>query len=53
MRYILKYELKSKYFGFVKVYYKEFNRIFEINQFIKNNNLKKCEIYENMKKGEK
>ena len=34
MNYILKYCIKSKYFGHVKVYYKEFNSYKEIYEFI-------------------
>lgn len=36
MKYILKYEMKSKYFGFIKTYYKEFNNLFDIFNFITN-----------------
>lgn len=50
MRYVLKYEMKSKYFGFTKIYYKEFNSIFEMNQFMKNDNIKNCKIYERLTK---
>lgn len=50
MKYVLRYEIKSKYFGFIKVYYKEFDRIFEMNQFIKNNNIKVCKVYERLTK---
>lgn len=50
MRYVLKYEMKSKYFGFTKVYYKEFNSIFEMNQFMKNDSIRNCKVYERLTK---
>ncbi len=34
MNYILKYIAKSKYFGFIKVYYKEFNSYQELYEFV-------------------
>ena len=46
MKYILKYELKSKYFGFKKIYYKEFNNPFDIFVYIANNPLCEWKIYQ-------
>ena len=37
MKYILKYRVKSKYFGFEKEYYKEFETKFNIFHFLANN----------------
>lgn len=40
MNYILKYIIKSKYLGHVKVYYKEFNSYKEAYEFIDKNKLR-------------
>lgn len=45
MKYILRYELKSKYFGFKKVYYKEFEELEDVYNFIKNNHITKGSVY--------
>lgn len=46
MRYILKYKLKSKYFNFVREYYKEFENKKNIFNFITNNEIIEWQIYE-------
>lgn len=45
MKYILKYQIKSKYFGFVKEDYKEFDSLFKIFHFITNNPLVNWKVY--------
>ena len=37
MKYVLKYELESKYFGFIHILEKEFNTLPEIRKFINDN----------------
>ena len=37
MKYVLKYKIKSKYLGFVKEYYKEFDNKLDIFYFVINN----------------
>lgn len=46
MKYILKYEIKSKYSGFKKISYKEFNYLFEVFKFLTNNQVKSYAVYE-------
>lgn len=46
MRYILKYVIKSKYFGFKKEFYREFNTQFKIANFLINNDVCDWEVYE-------
>ena len=46
MKYILRYELKSKYFGFKKVYYKEFDDPLDIFQFVVNNKIIGWKVYQ-------
>lgn len=48
MKYILKYIIKSKYIGFRREYYKEFNSQFEIAHFIANNDIIEWTVYEKM-----
>jgi len=45
MKYILKYKIKSRYFGFVREYYKEFDDTFAILNFIENNQLLDWQLY--------
>lgn len=44
--YILKYYLKSKYFGFSRINYKEFSYFSDLESFINVYNIKYYEIYE-------
>ena len=37
MKYILKYEIESKYFGFIRLEEKEFNTLPELRKFIIDN----------------
>lgn len=46
MKYILKYRIKSRYFGFFKEYYKEFDNPYKIYEYIKNNNFSEWKIYQ-------
>lgn len=46
MRYIIKYETKSKYFGFKKENYKEFEHLFQVFHFITNNQMIAWTLYE-------
>ncbi len=46
MKYILKYKTKSRYFGFVKEFYKEFDDKFSIFHFIANNQVVGWKLYE-------
>lgn len=43
--YILKYEVKSKYFGFKKIFYKEFDNMKELFDFVNINNIVVDSIY--------
>ena len=45
MKYILKYKTKSRYFGFVREYYKEFDTTFSIFHFIANNQILEWQVY--------
>ena len=45
MNYILKYKTKSKYFGFVREYTKEFDSKFKAFNFITNNLLYEWDLY--------
>ena len=45
MKYILKYKIKSKYFGFVKEYMKEFNNCFDVFHFVINNEIMEWRLY--------
>lgn len=45
MKYILKYKTKSRYLGFVREYYKEFNDKFSIFHFIANNQMSEWQVY--------
>lgn len=45
MNYILRYETKSRYFGFKKVYYKEFDNTYDIFNFIVNNDMSCWKVY--------
>ncbi len=45
MKYVLKYKLKSRYFGFVREYLKEFNSKYDVFFFIVNNNLGEWNLY--------
>ena len=47
MKYVLKYEIKSKYLHFKREYYKEFDDLFEMFIFIVNNDMSNYDIYEN------
>lgn len=46
MKYILKYKTKSRYFGFVRENYKEFDEMFRIFYFIETNQVIGWKIYE-------
>ena len=46
MKYILKYETKSKYLGFKKIAYKEFDTTFDIFVYIANNPICEWQVYE-------
>ena len=46
MKYILRYEIKSKYLGFKKIGYKDFDNTFDIFVFIANNPLCEWKIYQ-------
>lgn len=43
--YMLKYETSSKYLGFKRIHYKEFDNINEVIQFIDKNNIVIVAIY--------
>lgn len=45
MKYILKYKTKSRYLGFVREFYKEFDTKFSIFHFIANNQILEWEVY--------
>lgn len=51
MKYILRYEIKSKYIGYSKVHYKEFNTIEQLLLFTLDKAITKYEIYK--KEGKK
>lgn len=44
--YILKYYIRSKYFGYSRINYKEFEYFSDLESFINYNNIKIYEIYE-------
>ena len=46
MHWLLKYYVKSKYFGYIRVYYKEFELFGELEHFIYEHKIKEYEIYE-------
>ena len=46
MKWILKYYIKSKYLGYSKVYYKEFELLDNLKTYIRLNNIINYEIYE-------
>ena len=46
MKWVLKYYIKSKYLGYSKVYYKEFEFLNELKSYTTLNNIKNYEIYE-------
>lgn len=46
MNYILRFEVKSRYFGFTRVYYKEFNKLFDIFVFLTNNDVSYWKVYQ-------
>ena len=48
MRYILKYVIKSKYFGFKKEYMKEFSNGFDVFHFVINNNITEWKLYKDI-----
>ena len=52
MNYILNYYIKSKYLGFTKNYYHEFDSIEEISNFIEKHKkeIKDFEVYMNFKR---
>lgn len=45
MLYLLKYYTKSKYFGFYRINYLEFELYSELEYFIFHNNIKKYDVY--------
>lgn len=45
MKYILKYKTKSRYFGFVREFYKEFDTTLSIFHFIANNQILDWQVY--------
>ena len=45
MKYIMKYKIRSKYFGFIREYYKEFDSMLDILEFIIANSIKEYKIY--------
>lgn len=45
MTYILKYVIQSRYFGYVRVYYKEFETYQEMMSFCYDNQIKKFDVY--------
>ncbi len=45
MKWILKYYIKSKYLGYSKAYYKEFEFLNELKSYTTLNNIKNYEIY--------
>ena len=45
MKWLLKYYIKSKYLGYSKVYYKEFELFSLLEYYIRINNIKDYEIY--------
>lgn len=53
MKYILKYKTKSKYFGFAREEYKEFDSKDKVYQFITSKQIKQWIVYERKNKGDK
>ena len=45
MKYVLKYKIKSKYFGFIKEYHKEFENKLDIFHFLINNAVEEWKVY--------
>lgn len=45
MKYVLKYKIRSKYFGFIREYLKEFDSKFRVFHYIINNNIKDWTLY--------
>lgn len=48
MKYILTYQIRSKYFHFVREMQKEFDNLIDVADFIRNNDIIKFEIYKKL-----